>query len=601
MTSRNCENNNAFIFTESGERVYRPLVALNLRMSYPGKIVLDDVSLSVNPGDKIGLIGVNGSGKSTLIRILAGEVIPDSGVISGGARIGFLPQNFEPEKDRTVFEVVSDGVKPIVDGLSRFEQMNEEMASNSSLCSNSAFSREYSDLQSFLINTDGFGLKERMREILQRLGVSRGKDDVLLVPVGNFSGGEIIRIGIVRALIANPDVLLFDEPTNHLDIKARQWLTNFLKGWPGGLLVVSHDRYFLDQLTNETLELAEGHIESYGGNFSFYTEQKRLIEEARQREETRIGKEIRAARREEIRLQERLAHSARRDLRRNPEDHDRFRAHYFKERAEKSSGSRKDKAGRKTTDLRGQLEEVKGKRKRRISPSIEEAGRLKGKLLLKVEDYSSGYPGREIVTGANLSIYAGDRIAIFGDNGSGKSTLVKGMMDFHEVISSGKKEEAEGLKTVYLDQSYSIVDRGMTVLENFSRVTPGLSPRERRDYLAHFLFCETSDVERKAQSLSGGEIARLAIAMVTASPIDILILDEPTNNLDIPAVEEIETALKDFSGALLVISHDFAFLENIGIDSSWYIRNGKLTRLMTTPKDGDDLLDEIISQSEAFV
>ena len=583
---------------EKGERAYRPLIALNLRLAYPDRTLLDGVSLTINQGEKIGLIGLNGSGKSTLLKILSGEVSPEAGTVSGGATVGFLPQNFDPDRERTVGEVITDGVRPLINGLAEYKTMSTRLAVNPTLLDDRDFADRYSRLESFLSANNGFFIEEKAREILKGLGVHRQDEDLLQATVGNFSGGEIIRIGLARALLSGPDALLLDEPTNHLDLRSRRWLGQFLKKWPSGLLVVSHDRHFLDQVTNQTVELAAGKLSAYGGNYSFYLEQKGLEEEARQRKETRMVREVRKAGKEKERLQERLAHSARRDLSQKPEDNDRFRAHYFKERAEKSAGGRRTKADRKAGELQKQLKEVKQKKPRRITPALEESEAHQRKLIIMARNLSCGYKGRTILSEINLTVFKGDRLAIFGDNGSGKSTLLKGLIGAPEVIISGERMTAEGLKLVYLDQNYALVDRKASVLDNLSGTTPQLSPQERRNHLARFLFSSTQEVQKIAGRLSGGEIARLSLAMVTASPIDLLVMDEPTNNLDIPTIEEIEIALADFEGAILIVSHDVVLLRNIGVNKAFYIKDGRLSQLKTSPLDEEEFLDELIGGGE---
>jgi ATPase subunit of ABC transporter with duplicated ATPase domains len=565
----------------------KPLVVLNLHKEFVDSVVLDKVSLSINPGDRIGLVGRNGSGKSTLMRIIAEMEIPDSGrVVNPGLRIGYLGQNFSLDSQKSVYEVATEGIAEFRDLLTKFEQMSEKYEHN-----NPDFVGEYSRILDILQRNNAFQIPENVRGVLKNLGI----DHDLEAKTSTLSGGQLMRLALARILISKPDVLLLDEPTNHLDLYANLWLRNFLKSWEGGFIVVSHDRDFLDEVTESTLELDNGRIEQFGGNYSFYKEQKGLKEAAQEREVIRLTGEIRKAKNKIEKEKERAAHSARRDLSKNPEDLDRFRAHYFKERAEKSAGRKKSVSEDKKDKLIQKLREAKIKVPQRISPNVIESETHNGKVLVSAKNISCSYPNREVIRSASINISFGDRIAIFGNNGAGKSTLVQALLEKGGVNVKGDLYIASGINVQYLDQMYSLVDRNLTVVQNIQKAAPTVSGDELRKHLARFLFREDTEISKKASVLSGGELARLALAMMSIQPVDLLVLDEPTNNLDIDSIEKLESVLSDFRGAVLIVSHDISFIKNIGVKQTYVISGGILKQLLTTPNDSEDFKEELLS------
>lgn len=569
---------------QMSKETMKSLVATNLHKTFEEKVVLEQESLSINPNDRMGLVGKNGCGKTTLIKILAGRELPDKGqILNQELRIGYLAQDFLPEGSKTLYEAVTEGVQDIAKALGEFEQMNENFQGG-----NPAFMGRYSELMEILTQNDGYNLREKVQGALINFNIRRPME----AKVSSLSGGETVKLALIKILITSPDILLLDEPTNHLDLQGNLRLRDFLLGHRGGYLIVSHDRDLLDQVTASTLELNKGRLKLYGGNYSFYRQQKELEAAAIDREMTRLSKEQDRITRLKEKEQERLAHGARRGSR--PKDHDTFQAGFFKNRADTTAGKKAKELESRFTKVNQQLESAKQKSARIIKPNFKEGEGYKGKTLIIAKNVSCGYGNRDIVQGVNLEINFGKRIALFGDNGAGKTTLVKGLLGYKDVSVDGQIQKADKLNMRILDQNYSLVDRDRTVLENMQEASQETSLTEIRKHLARFLFTNTTEVNKKAELLSGGEVARLAIAMVVAMPIDLLVLDEPTNNLDPSSIEEIEDAISEFEGGIVVISHDLSFLKAIGIDQSCAVAGGSFCNLMYNPLDNEIFKKELL-------
>lgn len=579
------DNNTSF----SNERFSKkPLMAYEIHKTYGDKRILNRETVTLNTGDKIGLVGRNGSGKSTLIKILAGIEKPDTGeVINPNLKIGYIPQDFIPDANhKTVYEVATEEVEDTQEDLEGFTKLSVNYKAG-----DPALLERYEKFINLIGMKNGYDLQDRVNSLLDNFGL--GKKSKALV--STLSGGEVMRLALARMLVLNPDVLLLDEPTNHLDLHASLWLEEFLTGWQGGLLLVSHDRAFLNDVTTTIWELEEGHLRVFGGNYAFYKEQKGIEAGAREREVARLTRKVQQAKVFINKEQKRSAHSAKRDLSRSPEDHDRARAHYFKERATRTAGRKKKLAEIKRDKLIDELEKAKRKLTPKIIPDIKESESYKGKTLVEIRNLTCCYGEMSVFENVSLLLNFGDRIALFGNNGSGKSTLIGGILGLGGVSTRGEIKLATNINLQLLDQTYALIDKSQTVFENMRRVAPQLNNEDLRQHLARFLFRGDTAVSKESSILSGGEIARLAFAMISVQPLDLLVLDEPINNLDVASIEEIEYVLASFRGAILVISHDLTFLRNIGIRSSYVISNKLLRKLMANPEDGEYFTSELLS------
>lgn len=566
------------LFSRTEATSQKPLVASNVHKEYGEITILDSENFFVNQGDKIGLVGKNGSGKSTVLKILSGIETPDGGQVTNpNLRIGYLAQDFTIDDDKTIYDVATEGVKEIVDAQREFDSMSENYDAN-----DAQFMERYLHLIDFLQETQAYDIEDTVKAVLSNLDINRDLDS----KVSTLSGGQIVRLALARILISKPDLLVLDEPTNHLDLNANLWLREFLKEWKGGLLVVSHDRDFLNDVTQTTWELEDSRIKVYGGNYDLYREQKDLEAEAREREAVRLSGEVKKVHRQMQKEAQRSARGARRDNARNPKDRDVMAGDFLKGRAQKATGRIKDVAEKKEQELKADLEQVRQKKVPKISPLVQEAESHKGRMLISARNLSCLYGGENpVVEGVDIDIKFGDKIAIFGNNGAGKTTLIKGLIGNGEVITDGELKVKPDINIQVLDQKYSSIERTRTVLENIKRAVPEASEHELRQHLARFLFRGNTDVNKTASILSGGELARLSLAMISLQPIDLLILDEPTNNLDINAIEEIEASLSEFDGAILAISHDPSFLRNIGISTCYTVQDRKLNRMSADLKD----------------
>ncbi|MBI9045417.1 MAG: ABC-F family ATP-binding cassette domain-containing protein [Anaerolineaceae bacterium] len=481
----------------TNHKIQKPLLAKNLYKSYGEYIVLKNTSIAINPGESIGLIGQNGCGKSTLLKILCGHEKPDQGfVINNGIKIGYLAQDYSLDLNKTIREIATAGIMEIIQALDTFDKMNRNFQAE-----NPVFLKEYEEISKILESNQAYELENRIETILKNIGLSYSQNTF----VKELSGGETVKLALAQLLISQPDILLLDEPTNHLDLKANFWLRGFIRQFEGGVLLVSHNRDFLDNVIDSIWELESGQIRVFGGNYRFYKEQKKIEQEARAKEIIRLESIAKKARRKIQQEQQRAAHSSRKDLNKNPDDQDKSRAHYFREKASKTEGLKSKQVRDKKRKADINLKEIRGSKKPTISANILETGSHKGKKLIEIVNTKFGYPEKTIVRNVNLQINYGDRVSLFGKNGAGKTTLIRGILSTDGVIVDGCLTEADNINIQYLDQRYSLVDRQKSILENLVNATPEFSIPERRQHLAKFLFMESTEVNKKLLSSAAGK------------------------------------------------------------------------------------------------
>ncbi|AKG23818.1 ABC-F family ATP-binding cassette domain-containing protein [Calothrix sp. 336/3] len=496
---------------------------------YPTGEVLKDVNWEVKSGDRIGLVGVNGAGKSTQLKIIAGEVEPTSGEIirPSSLNIAYLNQEFEVDPTRTVreeFWTVFKEANQVQMGLLEVER---EMATATPEELDELI-HKLDRLQRQFEGLDGYGLEARIGKILPEMGFEQEDGDRL---VSAFSGGWQMRMGLGKILLQKPDLLLLDEPTNHLDLETIEWLENYLRGLNTPMVIVSHDREFLDRLCTQIVETERGVSTTYLGNYSAYLLQKAENQSA----------QVAAYERQQ------------KDIEKQQAFVDKFRASATRSTQAKSREKQLEKVERI---------EAPTARVRTLQFRFPPAPRS-GREVVKIKDLTHSYDDKILFLGANLLIERGDRIAFLAPNGAGKSTLLRIIMGL-ESATEGKVELGEhNVIPGYFEQNQAeALDLEKTVMETIHNEVPDWKNEEVRTLLGQFLFSGET-VFKKVAALSGGEKARLALAKMLLCPANLLILDEPTNHLDIPAKEMLEESLQNYDGSVIIVSHDRYFISQV--------------------------------------
>ena len=512
---------------------------------YPTGEVLRDVTWEVKSGDRIGLVGVNGAGKSTQMKIIAGMEEPTSGLVvrQGEPRIAYLQQEFDVDLTRSVREELFQAFGEAADVLTRQRRVEEEMGGEQAATDPEhldALIHELGRLHSRFEALHGYELEARIDKLLPTIGFTpEGAEQ----PVGDYSGGWQMRIALGKILLQDPDLLLLDEPTNHLDVETIQWLEGYLVEQTAALVVISHDRTFLDRICNQIVETERGVSRSYLGNYSQHLEQKVLEREATQAAFDRQQKEL-SAQQAYI---------------------DRFRASATRSTQAKS----REKLLEKVDRLEAPIETVGGPRFR--FPDAPRSGRL----VAEIRDLSHSYGDQILFLGAELEVERGDRIAFVGPNGAGKSTLLRLVMGMEQPDGGLASLGEHNVEAGYFEQNQAeALDLTKTVIDTIFEVVPDWTQTQVRSLLGSFCFSNES-VFKEAGKLSGGEKARLALALMLLKPCNLLVLDEPTNHLDIPAKQMLEDALIAYEGGVLVVSHDRYFISRVA-NKIVEIRDGEL-------------------------
>jgi len=509
----------------------------NVTFEFGARTIVEDATWHIQPNERIGLIGYNGTGKSTLLKVLTGQYTPSKGTVEKGREttIGFLHQDllgFDTEE--SILEVAMGAFERVRQLEKELEIMGEEL----SRTGDEKLANDYADLLHEMDVLDGYSIHHRTEEILQGLGFTNAE---LQKPYKNFSGGWRMRVLLAKMILMHPDVLLLDEPTNHLDLPSIEWLEKYLQHYQGAVVIVSHDRFFLDRMCNKIVELYQQQLNFYTGNYSYYEKEK----------EVRIDMQKKAYENQQdyIRQQERFV--------------ERFKAKASKAAQAQSIVKRLDKLER--------IEDVEIERPNiRINFSVE---RQPGKVICTLKNVSKRFKDIEIVNNTGAEIERGDKIALIGANGKGKSTMLRIIAGTEPF--DGEREWGHNVKeSFYAQHQLEALNLTNDILEEMKDAGSGKTDLELRALLGSFLFSGDT-VEKKIKVLSGGEKARVALAKVIASKANFLMLDEPTNHLDIHSVDLLVEALNKYEGSLILVSHDRYFISRIA-NKIWEIDEQKI-------------------------
>ena len=507
------------------QKVIFSMVRVNRRFPPSNKEVLRDISLGFYYGAKIGVVGLNGAGKSTLLRIIAGidQGYEGEVVFSPGYRVGMLAQEPELDPQKTVKEVVEEAVQPVVDHLKAFDEVSARFAEPDA--DFEALIEEQGRLQEWLDTHDAWNLDSRLEMAMGALRCPPGE-----TPVKVISGGERRRVALTRLLLTEPEILLLDEPTNHLDAESVAWLERHLQQYPGTVIAVTHDRYFLDNVAGWILELDRGHGIPWRGNYSSWLEQK---QDRLRREQKSEDKRMRTLARE-------------------------LEWIHMSPKARQSKG----KARYMAYD---QLLSQESEQRREDLEIYIPAGPRLGDVVINFESLTKGYGERLLIDGFTRSIPPGSIVGVIGPNGVGKTTLLR-IVTGQEQPDDGSIQVGQTVQLAYVDQSRDTLEGEKNVWEEISggqdEITLGGRRRNTRAYVASFNFLG-SDQQKKVADLSGGERNRVHLAKILKQEANLILLDEPTNDLDVNTLRSLEEALENFAGCAIVVSHDRWFLDRI--------------------------------------
>ena len=509
------------------------LVVENIAKSFGIHEIFKDVSFMLDQGEKVGLVGVNGGGKTTLLRCLLAPETVDGGFIKfePGLRIGYVQQGFQGIGEGTLWQFLVNAGKDILELRQKMAELEKQVASAKGDELDSLLA-DYARVSNIYEHADGYNYENRIKIVLHGLGFPENEWDK---PAENFSGGQKTRILLAAALVKEPDLLILDEPTNHLDIRMTEWLEGYLRNFKGGVLIVSHDRFFLNNVVGRVLEMEGGHLQNFKGNYDQYLAQKEIqmatMEAAYEAQQEYIARTEAYIRRFKAGIKSKMARGRQSQL----------------NRLERVEGPER-------------IEEFE----LRLPPAPESAERV-----LVLEELSVGYGENVLLKDINLVLRKGEKTALLGPNGAGKTTLLKTILGELSPVT-GKAKIGNRVKIGYFSQSYERLDPNQTLLDNFL-TEYGYTTEHTRSLLGGMLF-HGDDVFKEIGTLSGGQKARLVLLKLVLDGANLLILDEPTNHLDIAAREAVEAALEAFDGTVLVVSHDRYFINEVA-SRIWEIDN----------------------------
>ena len=498
----------------------------NISRSFGDNHILKRVSFHIEEHEKAAVVGINGAGKSTLLKIIIGDLAPDEGSVTWakGASIGYLAQHQDLEGAETIYDALLEVKRPILEMEERLRNLEQSMKSASGEELEAMLS-EYSRLNHAFELENGYACRSEITGVLKGLGFS---EDEFSKPIQALSGGQKTRVSLGKLLLTKPDILLLDEPTNHLDMESIAWLETYLKGYSGSVIIVAHDRYFLDRVVTKVIELDNGTATVFSGNYSAYSDKKAMLRDA----------QIRAYlnQQQEIRHQEAVIAKLK---------------SFNREKSIRRAESRE-----KMLDKIERLEkpvEINDSMDIRLEPDV-----VSGNDVLTVTDLSKSFDTQTLFTHGSFEIKRGERIAVIGNNGTGKTTLLK---IINGLIPADAGEIRLGAKVHigYYDQEHQVLHMDITLFQEIQDTYPNMNNTQIRNTLASFLFTG-DDVFKLIKDLSGGERGRVSLAKLMLSDANFLLLDEPTNHLDITSKEILESALNRYTGTVLYVSHDRYFI-----------------------------------------
>ncbi|MGL5314319.1 MAG: ABC-F family ATP-binding cassette domain-containing protein [Peptostreptococcaceae bacterium] len=505
----------------------------NLNKSFGIDSILENVSFTVNEGDKIGIIGINGTGKTTLFKIISGIYGYDNGDIytAKDCEIGYLEQNTNFHSNNNILEEVLEVFKDLIDMEAYLRELEIKIAEESANSNSKDLEKlmnEYSHKLEKFADMNGYGYKSEAKGVLKGLGFS---DEDMDKPISILSGGEKTRVLLGKLLLKKPTLLLLDEPTNHLDSEAIEWLEVFLKQYRGTVILISHDRYFLDQVVNRVFEIHNKRLKTYNGNYSDFIEASAVEKE----------------------LEQKKFEDQQKEIKKQEESIERLKA-YGREKHVKRARSKEKMLAK--VDVLDKPEMYRKRARIEFNPAV-----TSGNDVLQIRDVSMGYGERILFKDLDLDIYRGEKVALIGANGIGKSTLFKIIMNELTPLS-GSIKFGTNVNVSYFHQEQKTLNLDNTIIDEIWEDNTHLTQTALRSMLGAFLF-EGEEVFKRISTLSGGERARVAILKLILSNSNFLLLDEPTNHLDIDSKEVLEEALLGYTGTIFTISHDRYFLNTV--------------------------------------
>ena len=502
------------------------LACHGINKSFGEEIIVKDGSFHIEDHEKAALVGPNGAGKSTIFKIIAGELPSDGGsvILTKGKTMGYLAQHQDMNTDRSIYEEVRTAKADIIAMEQKIRQLELEMKdlSGDSL---EDHMDSYNRLTAAFERENGYAYESELTGVLKGLGF---QEEEFTKPVNTLSGGQKTRVSLGKLLLTKPDILLLDEPTNHLDLNSITWLETYILNYPGAVLIVSHDRYFLNRIVTKVIEIENGELMTYSGNYTDYSQKKQQIREARIKEYLN--------QQQEIKHQEAVIEKLR---------------SFNREKSIKRAESR-EKMLEKIKPVEKPIETNKD-----FQLKLEPAT-ISGNDVLTVEHLSKAFPPQTLFSDISFEIKRGEHVAIIGDNGTGKTTLLK-ILNQVLPADNGTFTLGTNVQIGYYDQEHHVLHMEKTIFEEISDDYPTLTNTQIRNMLAAFLFTG-DDVFKRISDLSGGERGRVSLAKLMLSEANFLILDEPTNHLDITSKEILEKALNNYTGTLLYVSHDRYFI-----------------------------------------